>query len=1133
MFDSIRKHFALAITAALLFTMSAVAEDWPSYRHDVARSGVTKETLKPPLWGDWTFVPLHPPAPAWGDPQPKPVEGNLELPRMKFDDAFHVAVADGLVYFGSSSDNTVYCLDAATGEIKWTYVTGGPVRLAPMVSDGKVFFGSDDGYVYCLGAKNGREFWKFRAGPSDERVVGQGHVISLWPIRTGVLVDESTAYFGAGVFPYETLYLYAVRAKDGRQVWVNDDYGKARQSAISPQGYLLASSTKLFMPAGRCPPAAFSRDRGDFLFQGRGNWRMDGLSGGTYALLTEDKLYSGTEQIVAYDQNKGKTGFAWFHGRQLIVTRKVSYMVTDTEMSALDRTTFPAASRERQNLRHKRVALQEQERALKTALKAALRKAEKTPKETGKTRRSRKSSRKKQRRSKKEKGRKEPEPAGDIESLQRQLEEVKRQLDSLAEAEKRVAKVIEGTKKWRIECDCPDSLILAGGTLYAGGPDHVIAVDAETGKKLWTGKVDGRARGLAVAGGRLFVSTDKGNIHCLTTKRKAERKKVQPGKRSSPYPQDDLTSFYETTAKLIAKDAGVKKGYCLVIGAETGRLAYELARKTDWLIYGLEKDEQKVKKARTALSAAGLYGARVCMDQGSLDSLPYPDYFANVVVCEGSFRSGKLPTPAGELLRVLRPVGGVAFVGEPGSARRSRSLSSTSLKKWLKALDDANVQVAMKGNTWAKITRGRLKGAGSWTHQYAEPGNTACSDDQLVKCPLGILWFGNPGPGRMPSRHASGAGPLSMDGRLFVEGENIIMAYDAYNGTHLWDREIQGAMRLGLKQECSNLALSKDGLFVAVNDTCLRLDPETGETEKTYRLPSSGGRRRKWGYVACVGDTLFGSTTSSHQRSDTFFALDVKTGRTRWTHRGEVMLHTSMAVGGGKVFLIESSVSDERRKSFKASPGAIVRCVMALDAKNGKVLWQKLVDLTDCVKVGSGGGEVMVIYKSDVLLLCMTPWNGHFNEEFKAGKFSRRSIIALSAKDGKDLWSGHLGYRSRPLVVGDTLYAEPWAYDLRTGKPRMNRGKKWEMFRPGHHCGCMAAAPHLLMFRSYTLAFYDLIKKNAITNFGGLRPGCWINFIAANGLMLVPEASSGCVCPFPIQCTVVLHHRSKDVKRER
>jgi len=34
------------------------------------------------------------------------------------------------------------------------------------------------------------------------------------------------------------------------------------------------------------------------------------------------------------------------------------------------------------------------------------------------------------------------------------------------------------------------------------------------------------------------------------------------------------------------------------------------------------------------------------------------------------------------------------------------------------------------------------------------------------------------------------------------------------------------------------------------------------------------------------------------------------------------------------------------------------------------------------------------------------------------------------------------------------------------------------------------------------------------------RPGCWINMIPAGGLILIPEASSGCTCGFSLQTSL-------------
>ena len=204
--------------AATVAPAPAGAEDWPTYRHDPARSGTTGERLETPLAPCWVFRPRCATEPAWPDPKPVPVEGILELRRVHFDDAYHVAVAAGGVYFGSSADNKVYSLDAATGTVRWTFRTGGPVRLAPTVRDARVYVGSDDGCAYCLQAADGKEVWRFRAAPNARKLLGHGKMISAWPLRTGVLVDAGVAYFAAGIFPSEGIYVYGVRAGDGTLV---------------------------------------------------------------------------------------------------------------------------------------------------------------------------------------------------------------------------------------------------------------------------------------------------------------------------------------------------------------------------------------------------------------------------------------------------------------------------------------------------------------------------------------------------------------------------------------------------------------------------------------------------------------------------------------------------------------------------------------------------------------------------------------------------------------------------------------------------------------------------------------------------------------------------------------------------
>ena len=117
---------------------------------------------------------------------------------------------------------------------------------------------------------------------------------------------------------------------------------------------------------------------------------------------------------------------------------------------------------------------------------------------------------------------------------------------------------------------------------------------------------------------------------------------------------------------------------------------------------------------------------------------------------------------------------------------------------------------------------------------------------------------------------------------------------------------------------------------------------------------------------------------------------------------------------------------------------------------------------------------------------------------------------------------------TRPLVIDNTVIVEPRACDLFTGKTKMRahpitgQTVPWEFYRPGHTCAGTAANRNGLFYRSYNAAFYDLKRDQGLTYFGAIRPGCWINMIPANGLLLFPESSSGCTCSFPLRSTVVL-----------
>jgi hypothetical protein len=147
-------------------------------------------------------------------------------------------------------------------------------------------------------------------------------------------------------------------------------------------------------------------------------------------------------------------------------------------------------------------------------------------------------------------------------------------------------------------------------------------------------------------------------------------------------------------------------------------------------------------------------------------------------------------------------------------------------------------------------------------------------------------------------------------------------------------------------------------------------------------------------------------------------------------------------------------------------------------------------------------------------------------------KTVRYDVRTYDADSGKLLWErtqdsrqklngGHGEQDRHPVVLNDELYVEPMVYNHRTGIPVEGR----KLARSGG-CGSLSASANALYFRSHNPTAYlpSTGKFSKITSVS--RPGCWINAIPAGGLLLIPEASSGCTCNYPIQCSLAFAPRS-------
>ena len=74
----------------------------------------------------------------------------------------------------------------------------------------------------------------------------------------------------------------------------------------------------------------------------------------------------------------------------------------------------------------------------------------------------------------------------------------------------------------------PVAIIRAGTTILVGSRNKVVALAASDGKPLWQADVQGKAYELAVADGRLLVSTDAGCVYCFAAEGAAPTARPAP-----------------------------------------------------------------------------------------------------------------------------------------------------------------------------------------------------------------------------------------------------------------------------------------------------------------------------------------------------------------------------------------------------------------------------------------------------------------------------------------------------------------------------------------------------------------------------------------------------------------------------
>jgi len=167
-------------------------KDWPTYRHDVNRSGATPVVVPHNLQIAWEMD--------LGGKPTSPV------------------IADGVLLVAQTDAHSIHALDATSGRERWVFVAGARIDSPPTIDRGRALLGSADGWVYCLRLTDGELVWKFHAAPSNHHIVVNGQLESSWPVSGNILVVNSAAFFSAGRTSYLDggMFLYKLDAANGR-----------------------------------------------------------------------------------------------------------------------------------------------------------------------------------------------------------------------------------------------------------------------------------------------------------------------------------------------------------------------------------------------------------------------------------------------------------------------------------------------------------------------------------------------------------------------------------------------------------------------------------------------------------------------------------------------------------------------------------------------------------------------------------------------------------------------------------------------------------------------------------------------------------------------------------------------------
>jgi len=543
----------ILITLFLLLGQSLLfSGDWPMWRYDSARSAASPYGIPDNISLLWSrqFAPVRP---AWPlDPQQ----------RVNFDASYEPVVVGKLMILGSQNDGTLTAYDTDSGEEKWKFFTEGPIRCAPACWKNKIFAGSDDGYLYCLDVESGKLNWKFRGAPKnrpERKQIGNGHLVSFWPVRGGPVVKDRTVCFASGVWAIFGVYIYALDVETGKVKWENPylnnianvriDHELINNEGLSPQGHLVAINDRLLVPSGRSLPAGLNFKTGKLIYYVRG------FHSGDSRVTAEGELAFVGKQAVINTFDFREIGSKWsYSGSKAPKGYKKGFGMN--HVGNPDKNSMGEAPW----IPYKYVKACDASSALDDGV------------------------------------------AYGVKSGNFFAYDIK-QAKNIDKQHNRYGRKIsiwtwEPPLIWELKTGrkgTSRAIIKAGNKIYGGSKNRLFAIGnlKKNPEILWEKPIKGTPTSLMAADDKLFVTTAEGWIHCFGKTDDSITAKIY---NKLPVKLKSKEDKWVAKAKAILDHSGIKSGYCLVLGVVDGRVIEELLKQTELHIIAVEKDADKIDK---------------------------------------------------------------------------------------------------------------------------------------------------------------------------------------------------------------------------------------------------------------------------------------------------------------------------------------------------------------------------------------------------------------------------------------------------------------------------------------------------------------------------------------------------------